>query len=49
MVGGITSSLNGRLEGSVIQNCVNSGNVSNTYKNGYSYVGGIAVIALNLL
>ena len=42
MVGGITSSLNGRLEGSVIQNCVNSGNVSNTYKNGYSYVGGIA-------
>ena len=42
MVGGITSSLNGRLEGSIIQNCVNSGNVSNTYKNGYSYVGGIA-------
>lgn len=42
MVGGITSSLDGRLDGSVIKNCVNRGNISNIYVGGWSQVGGIA-------
>lgn len=41
-VGGITSSLNGRLDGSVIKNCMNRGNVSNLYVGDWSQVGGIA-------